>query len=53
MLAGRQFQGQMLFDGDLLLGQHMTISPYARRLRSPWHRPRGHTESSPPQLPRD
>ena len=27
MLAGRQFQGQMLFNGDLLLGQHVTISP--------------------------
>jgi 8-oxo-dGTP diphosphatase len=27
MLAGQQFQGQMLFNGDLLLGQHMTINP--------------------------
>jgi 8-oxo-dGTP diphosphatase len=25
MLAGKQFQGQMLFDGDILLGHHMTV----------------------------
>lgn len=27
MLSGRQFQGQILFDGDILLGHHVTLRP--------------------------
>ncbi len=27
MLSGKQFQGQMLFDGDILLGHHVTLRP--------------------------
>ena len=27
MLAGQSFQGRFLFDGDILLGHHVTIQP--------------------------
>jgi hypothetical protein len=27
MLAGKQFQGQILFDGDILLGHLVTVCP--------------------------